>query len=340
VSAVDLPRGADQLDVRLFPAAWPHRLVFAPSMQRAIADEARRCDVIHIHSLFLYPQFAAYRAARSAAVPYAISPRGALDPYLRRRSGTVKWIADLLWQRAMFAHASALHLTSAEEARLTRDVAPGVPRAVIPNGVRWNEYGELPSPDAFRRRFLGGSDAPVVMFMGRLSHKKGLGLLMRAFVVARRSTPDAVLAIVGPDDEALTPTLRALAHREGVADNVVFTGMLAGADKLSALAAADVWSLPSRGENFGNAVVEALAASRAAVISPEVNIAPEISAAGAAIVAPRTAEAFGAEIAALLCDQAQRQALGSAGRAFARRYDWPNVAPQLVDMYRTMRTAA
>ena len=100
--------------------------------------------------------------------------------------------------------------------------------------------------------------------------------------------PTARLAIVGPDDEGLTPALRALAGREGVAESVVFTGMLRGDDKLDALAAADVWALPSHTENFGNAVVEALAAGRAAVISPAVNIAPEIAAAGAGVVAPLT----------------------------------------------------
>lgn len=335
-----LPSGADALDIRLFPVIPPERLVFSPRMYRAIAGEARRSDIVHIHSLFLFPQFAAYRGARAAGVPYVVSPRGALDPYLRRRGKLAKTIAGAVWQRGMLRSASRLHLTSDEEARQTRDVAPGVRRIVIPNGVRWADYGDVPPAAAFRRRSLGGSDAPIVMFLGRLSHKKGLDVLIRAFAIARRGAPDAWLAIVGPDDERLTPMLRVLARREGVEDRVVFTGMLSGDEKLSALAAADVWALPSRGENFGNAVVEALAASRAAVISPEVNIAPEIAAAGAAIVAPRSAEAFGAEIGALLRDEPRRRALGAAGREFARRYDWSNVAPRMAAMYESMVRAA
>jgi glycosyltransferase involved in cell wall biosynthesis len=295
---------------------------------------------VHIHSLFLFPQFAAYRAARNAGVPYVVSPRGALDPYLRRHNAPVKLVADLLWQRGMFDGAARLHLTSDEEARLTMDIAPAARRAVIPNGLRWDHYADLPSAETFRRRFLADADAPLVMFLGRLSHKKGLDVLIRAFAIARNEAPDAVLAIVGPDDERLTPMLRALARREGISDHVVFTGMLTGDDKLSALAAADVWALPSRGENFGNAVVEALAASRAVVISPEVNIAPEIAAAGAAVVAPRSAEAFGREIGALLRDEPQRRALGAAGRVFARRYDWTNVAPQMAAMYADVAAAA
>ena len=130
------------------------------------------------------------------------------------------------------------------------------------------------------------------MYLGRISHKKGLDLLIRAFAMVRRDAPTARLAIVGPDDEGLTPELRALAGNEGAAESIVFTGMLSGDAKRAALAAADVWVLPSHSENFGNAVVEALAAGRAAVISPAVNIAAEIEAAGACVVAPLRAEAF------------------------------------------------
>ena len=171
------------------------------------------------------------------------------------------------------------------------------------------------------------------MYLGRLSHKKGLDILIRAFALVRRDVPACRLAIVGPDDEGLTAELVALARREGVAERVVFTGMLSGVEKLDALAAAGVWALPSHTENFGNAVVEALAAGRATVISPAVNIAPEIAASGAGIVAPLSAEAFGAEIAALLRDDARREALVVRAREFARRYDWSIVGPRLAEMY-------
>ena len=98
--------------MRLFAAQAPRRLAFAPAMYRALQDEARRYDVVHIHSLFLFPQFAAYRAAIAADVPYVVSPRGALDPYLRQRGRFVKAAADRLWQRSMLERAAALHVTS------------------------------------------------------------------------------------------------------------------------------------------------------------------------------------------------------------------------------------
>ncbi len=225
-------------------------------------------------------------------MPYVVSPRGALDPYLRARSRPVKAIAGVLWQRRLLEGAAALHVTSDEEARLIDDVAPDVPRAVVPNGIRWAEFQDLPPAEEFRRAHLGGHEGPVVMYLGRLSHKKGLDVLVRAFAIVRRDAPDARLAIAGPDDEGLTPSLRALASREGVAGAVTFTGMLRGRDQLAALAAAAVWVLPSHSENFGIAAAEALAAGRAVIVSPNVNIAPEIAAAGAGVVSELTAEAL------------------------------------------------
>jgi glycosyltransferase involved in cell wall biosynthesis len=330
----DLPPGADELDVRLFRAGAPYRLAFSPEMYAALREETRGYDLVHIHSLFLFPQFAAYRAALDAGAPYIVSPHGALDPYLRRRGRVAKAVAMQAWQRAMLHRAAALHVTSPEEARLIADVAPGVPRRVVANSIDWAEYLRLPSGAAFRSRYFGGAGGPIVMYLGRVSHKKGLDTLIRAFALVQRDVPEARLAIVGPDDEGLTPGLSLLARRAGVAESVVFTSMLRGDEKLDALAAADVWTLPSHTENFGIAAVEAMAAGCATVVSPAVNIASEIAAAGAGIVAPLRAEAFAAEIVGLLRDDVRRDALGDRARAFARRYDRAAVGPQLADMYR------
>jgi glycosyltransferase involved in cell wall biosynthesis len=333
ITLADVPAGAEDLDVRLFPARWPYRLAYSPALARAAASLARDADVVHIHMLFQYPQFAAYEAARRAGVPYVVTPHGALDPHLRRRSRLVKALASALWQRRMLDGAAVLQFTSAEEARLVADLRFRAPAVVVPNGIDWLAFQRLPPGDAFRRRHLAGHDGPVVMHLGRLSHKKGLDILIRAFARVARVRRDALLALVGPDDEGLTPRLRALAAAEGVGERVVFTGMLTGEDKRAALAAADVWAAPSHTENFGVAVVEAMAAGRAVVISSAVNLAPEAEAAGAALVRPNTPDAFAEAIAALLDDAGRREALGCAARAFARRYDWPAVAPAWAAMY-------
>lgn len=333
VLSSDMPAGIQELDVHTFPARWPYRIAFCPGLYRALGNEISNFDVVHIHSLFTFPQFAAYRQSKRHGVPYVLAPCGALDPYLRKHGRFRKAIVDVLWQRDMFKGAAAFHLRSAEEAQQIDDIAPAVPRAVVSNMIQCSKFLQLPSGREFRQRYLGGDGGPIVMNIGRLSYKKGLDILICAFAILSKNMPDCWLAIVGPDDEGLMSQLRALAEREGVASHVVFTGMLSGDDKLGAMAAADVWALSSHGENFGIVVAEAMAAGLPVIISPAVNIASEIMEAGAGVVCELTPEAFSAEITALLRDPSRRRDLGRKARQFVKRWDWGVVGPQMADMY-------
>lgn len=339
VTPDEMPANAGRLDIRLFDVAPPRRLAFAPAMGRFLRAEVDGFDVVHIHSLWLYPQFAAQRSARRAKVPYVVSPRGALDPYLRQRGRARKAATNLIWQNAMLRHAARIHVTADAEAELIADVAPAVPRDVIPGGI-WLDREEPGDAGRFRDRFLDRSAGDVVLFVGRISQKKGVDVLIRAFARARRSSPDAVLAIAGPDDEGLRPGLERLAEELGVARDVRFLGALYGQDKADALAAATVWALPSHSENFGNAVVEALAHGLPCVLSPQINIAAEIAEHDAAVVTPNQADGFGDALADLLADPARRSALAGRAREYARRYDWNTVGPRMLRMYEECIAAA
>ena len=181
---------------------------------------------------------------------------------------------------------------------------------------------------------MHGRRDPIVLTLGRISAKKGLDILIRAFARSEGARESrALLVIAGPDDENLTSALEFLAVDEGVGDSVIFTGMLRGADKLAALGAADVSALSSHTENFGVAVAEALAASRATVLSSAINIAPDAAAADAAVMVAPSVEPFASAITALLRDPERRRQMGARARSFSRRYDWDVVAPELAKMY-------
>jgi glycosyltransferase involved in cell wall biosynthesis len=333
VAPGDLPAGADVADVCLFPAVAPRRLAHSPALRRALRSELRRCDVVHIHSLFLFPQFAAFTEARRLGRPYVVAPHGCFDPFLRRRGRARKWVNDRVWQRAMLAGASALQFGAEEEARLAADVVPPVRRVVVPNGIDWDAFGRLPDGAVFRERRLAGHAGPVVMHLGRIAEKKGVDVLIRAFARGRLADLDARLAVVGPDDDGLVPGLRALAERECVAERVDFVGLVRGGERLEALAAADVWALASRSDACSAAVIEALAAGRPTVLTPRINLAPEAARAAAAVVSPLDPDALGAELRALLEDDARRRELGESARAFAQRFDRRRVARRMIGVY-------
>jgi glycosyltransferase involved in cell wall biosynthesis len=330
----ELVSGGEDVDVRLYPVRHPYRLAYSPELRRALSRHVDHYDVVHIHSLYLYPQYAAATEAWRRGVPYVVCVHGALDPWLRRRGRVRKWLAEVAWQNRMLSRAAAIHFTLEEEAVLAADVARDRPRVILPNGVRWDEFGRLPDRAAFRERFLNGHSGPVVLFLGRLTAKKGLDLLIRAFAQAVAHHPDALLVIAGPDDENLRGPLQALAEQEDVGKRVVFTGLLLADDKRAALGSADVWALSSHTEAFTIAVIEALAAGLPVLVSPAVNLAREIERAGAGIVSDTEPEQFAGALDSLLDDERRRVQLGERAREFARRYDWDALAPRIIDFYR------
>lgn len=338
--AADLPAGASALDVRLFPVRRPHRYAFSPDLNRALAQSVTGYDVVHLHSLYLFPQYAGYRQAMRHGVPYIVAPCGALDPYLRRRHPRIKSATDRLWQRSMLDQAAAIHYKTDDEARLAADVAIRGPAYVAPNGIRLTEFKSLPPSDRFRAAELGGYGGPLVLFLGRLSHKKGLDILIQAFAELRGKIEDVRLVIAGPDDEGLTPGLAELAHSRAVESEVNFVGMLDRERRLEALAAADIFVLPSHTENFGNAVLEAMASGVPTVISSAVNIAPEVEASQAGLVREPTAEEFAEAMLHVLGDETKRAELTRRGHEFAKGYEWSTAVSAWLEMYSDVASAA
>jgi glycosyltransferase involved in cell wall biosynthesis len=334
LSASDLPKRADKLDVRAYRARRPYRWRFAPEIGRAFRSTVQDYDVVHIHGIWSYIAFAAWRAARRAKVPYVVSTHGMLHPYLMQRGRPQKAIASRLWIKKMLEGAAAIHCTTTIERDHISTFAPLTSRVVIANGMHIDDFSVRPDGQQFRDNYLGGSRSPLIMNHGRISYKKGLDILVDAMGAIRAVVPEARLALVGPDDEGLGARLKSQAHELGIREAVVFTGELTGHDLLTALSAADVWALPSHTENFGIAVAEAMASGCPTVVSSAVNIAPEAHAAGAVAMTGVDRDSTAATIIELLEKPDLRVRLGAEGQRFVARYDWTVVADAYVQLYR------
>jgi glycosyltransferase involved in cell wall biosynthesis len=325
--------GSAELDIRIFPASPPRRIAFSSGLARALKEDVARYDVIHVHSLYLYPQFAAYRAALREGVPYVVSVHGMLDPWLRQQGRTQKVLADYLWQSSMLASASRLVFGADREASLARDIAADAPRVVVPLPIDWRSFGGLPSPDDFRHNRLGGFGGKLILFMGRLTPKKRVDLLIEAFSRLARERSDCMLAIAGPDQAGMQAHLQQIAVKEGIADRVAFLGMLRGAEKLAALAATDIWVLPSHSEGGSVAFTEALASGLATIAPDAVAIAADAAAEHASMTCELSVESLAEAIGTLLDDDDLRTRLGATARIYARRFDREVIASTLAEVY-------
>ena len=140
------------------------------------------------------------------------------------------------------------------------------------------------SRNAIRRRL--GFAGKVVLAIGRLARTKGCDLLIEAFARAAARDPALQLVMAGPDQIGWQNELAANAAQRGISGRISWVGMLGGDDKWGAFRSADAFVLPSHQENFGIAVVEAMACGLPVLISDQVNIWREIEADGGGLVEP------------------------------------------------------
>lgn len=330
---VDRPIERDGVTIRYFPIEFPKFLGNSAPMARALEETVPQMDAIHLHSLYmLHCRFTA-RACRRAGVPYLMRPHGTLDPYLYRRHRFRKMLLELWFQNRVTRGAAAMHFTTEEEMILAAPHVFGARGIVVPHGLDTDEYDDLPPRGRFRARHPGIGERPIVLFFGRLNFKKGLDILTRAFADVVREVPDAHLVVAGPDRGMLEKT-QAWVEGFGLGRHTTFTGMVTGDDKLALLADSDLFVLPSYSENFGIAVVEAMACGLPVAISDKVNLWHEVANAGAGWVTPADAGAFADAMIEALHDLDGARARGARGRALVgERFQWPQIGHALEEAY-------
>jgi glycosyltransferase involved in cell wall biosynthesis len=295
VVSLDDPTDAE---VRNFPlrlyALGPVRNTysFAPAFVPWMRRNHAQYDAIIINGLWQYHSFGAWRALRGTTTPYYVFPHGMLDPWFKRSfplKHVKKW---LYWPWAdyrVLRDARAVLFTCEEEKFLAPKSFALYRAHPVVTGL-----GTTSPPDADATPFLDRhpelEGKRILLFMGRLHPKKGCDLLLEGYAATMANDPEWRLVFAGPDTFNWQKTLVARAQTLGIADRIVWTGMLRDSMKWSALAAAEVFALPSHQENFGIAVAESLACAVPVLISREVNIWREIEASQAGLTAPDTLE--------------------------------------------------
>jgi glycosyltransferase involved in cell wall biosynthesis len=310
-----------------------------PDLKRQVDRAVADADIVHVHALWEDIQHQAARAARRRRVPYIFRPCGMLDPWSLAQSQWTKKLY-LAWRlRADLNGAATLHYTAARARDLAAPLALRPPTLIEPNGVSLDEFDPLPPAGSFRQRYPQVDQRRVVLFLSRLHRKKGLELLLAAFAGAE--VGNAMLIVAGPAEADYLDSIRRIVRRHKLDDRVLFTGMLYGAERIAALADADLFVLPSHQENFGIAVIEALAAGTPVIVSDQVNIYQEIVDAGVGEAVPLDGAKLAAALSRWLGDSALREAASKRARPFVRaRYDWHQIARRWVKHYARLTGAA
>jgi glycosyltransferase involved in cell wall biosynthesis len=321
------------VNVELIGPAVRRLGMWHPRTRARLAPLARRADVIHIHALWEDIQHQAARVARGLGVPYVVTPHGMLARWSLAQRATKKRLYMWARLRHHLEAAAALHFTAAAERDEAALLGLGPMALVETLGLDLREFEVLPAPGSFRTRHAAIGDRPVVLFLSRLHPKKGLDLLIPAF--ARLRAADAMLVLAGPDQDGYAASVSRWVAEHRLHGRTLLTGMLYEGDRIAALVDADVFVLPSYQENFGVVVIEALASGTPVIISDQVNIHAEISAAGVGeVIRPDVTSLTGA-LDRWLRDDQLRKAAGGRARPFVfAHHDWDRIAERWVGHYR------
>lgn len=288
-------------------------------------------DLVHVFGLYdlLGPAVGHFCARR--AIPYLVEPMGMFVPIDRSILAKRAWLAT--FGSSLFKKASRMVATS--EIEKDELISGGIPREKVLiryNGVDQAIAAGLPPRGAFRALHHIPGDEPLLLFLSRVIPRKGAEILIESFAEACPS--HGRLVIAGPEGErGYLARLQRCAQASGVFSRVIFAGPLYGKEKLSALADADLFVLPSRYENFANVVAEAMACDVPVVISRHCGIHTLVEGrAGLVIEANR--RALTASLLALLTDSALYSRMKTGCREVAAQLGWSQIAAEMESHYR------
>lgn len=255
--------GSENLNVPL--CQWlevkPYRVQYFPRWQIKdytvslaltlwLLRHAQAYDLLHIHSVFSYPVLPAAWACWLYKIPMIRTPHGMLEPWALAYKAGKKRLYYAFLEKPALQKSAAVHALNDAEAKNIRALKLKMPVVVVPNGIRRSEFEFLPSPEVFYQTFPQLRGKQLIIFLARIDPKKGLDLLAPAFAEVRRQFPQAHLVVAGPDDTGFLPQAQEYFSQAGCLDQVTFTGMLTGSDKLAALSVSSLYVLPSYSEGL------------------------------------------------------------------------------------------
>ncbi len=227
-------------------------------------------------------------------------------------------------RRADHVTATGLGLAAAT----LKHMPDGKQVTVVPYGVDLERFSPT-EPQAQQETIVVGA-------VGRLSMEKGLDILLKAGALVISDHPDMKIVIAGDGPERAK--LGRLTRDLDIEANVTFLGEIPHEGVPSALAAFDIFAMPSRAEGFGVAAIEA-AAMGVPVVGSDVHGIPDVVDQGRTglLVPPGDEQALARSIARLADDVQLRKTMGENARSFVgERYDWRENTAQMERIYNDM----
>jgi glycosyltransferase involved in cell wall biosynthesis len=287
-----------------------------------------------VHVFFSLPTGALLPFLRLRGVPVVVSLRGSDVPGYDLHNRPLQWAHRLLTPltRWIWRRADRVVAVCDSLGQLALRTWPDLRYTVVPNGVDLTLFHPAdPATPRLSKRIR-------CVAVARLIERKGLGDLIRALAMLERGRFELEIVGGGSDQRVL----RDLATRLGVADEVLFSGPLPRAEVAERYQAADLFTLPSSAEAFGNVFAEALASGLPIVGSTTGGI-PDLVDHGSngLLVPPGDVQALAGAIRYLADDPELRAEMAVRNRARAETtLEWAQVTRRYLSIYEAIQHRA
>jgi len=319
--------------------AGPAALIFARSLGASGLDTIRHADVVHIHAMWELFNIRIAALCRSLGVPYISTPHGMLDDWSMAQKTWKKHTHLSMRGTPMLERAAYVHCTAKAELAQSKKWFPNGRGTVIANLMDLAPFRQLPGAALARAKFPQLSQTKVrLMFLGRVTPKKGLDVLIEALPLLRAQHIDANIIVVGNPDAGYGEVLRACVSKARVEEHVHFLGHIDGALKVSVVEACDLLVIPSSQENFGFVFFEALACRTPVVTTNLVDTHKELAESGAATITDRTAASIADGVRRALTEHVPNATRRNDAREWVFRVCDPDVvAAEFERMYESAK---
>ena len=223
------------------------QFVYSKNLKRFL-DESNGYDIYHANGIWTYPTFKTIRTAKKQDKPCIVTIHGMLNSNALKMTSFKKRSFLKLFQKRDLESIACIHATSKFEAECIRALGIKTPISIIPNGV--NDYG--------LRHEYSNDGITRFGFVGRTDPVKNIDILLQAWLALGKKSQNCQLSIIGGGNDCdYLKNLHNFANEHNM-DNVVFFGLLPKDKTLQEMVKLDYLILPSRSENFGMVIPEAL----------------------------------------------------------------------------------
>jgi len=306
---------------------------FSLGLWRWLQENLQNYHILHIHSVFCFSTAMAATLARKFKIPYIVRPLGQLYPWaLNNRSGLLKKVYLSLFEYKTICRADALHFTAEHELHHCGIPINTTKSYVLPLG---SEPLQSISKTKALALYPQLKDKRILLFLSRIHPKKGLSLVLPWLGEVLMQRPGWVIVIAGAaGDHSYLESLKKLIRQRGFLSQVFFVGQVSDENKAALYNLADLFVLPSHSENFGIALVDALAAGVPVLTSDQVGICETIVNNQAGLVFRLNESDFSFAVTRLMDDANLRQEMSTKAKALAQtEFDWKLITVKQIERY-------